>query len=105
MQTQAGGVRSVCEGAVAVVAIQRGAIVREISLKNVELAIAVEVADRRSHAGLFASVFVEGGACDHRDISEGAVVIVPIENAGCAIATITTAPSLMSRWSQAPPST
>ena len=50
------------------------------------MAVAVVVGDRRAHAGLLASVFVEGRAGGDRDVGEGSVVIVAVENAGRAVA-------------------
>ena len=46
------------------------------------MAIAVVIANSGTHAGLLASVFVEGRACGNGYVGESAVVIVVIENAG-----------------------
>src|SRR5579864_4049381 len=50
------------------------------------MSVAVVVTDRRSHARLLASIFIEGRACSHRSIRKGSVVIVAIENARGAVA-------------------
>ena len=86
VEAEAGGGSGVGEGAVAVVLVERRRVVGEICLENVEVAVAVVVGDRRSHAGLLAPVFVEGRACGHRNIGESSIVIVVVENAGRAVA-------------------
>ena len=50
------------------------------------MAVAVVVAHGRAHAGLLASVFVEGRASGHGYVGERSVVVIPIENAGRAVA-------------------
>src|SRR5437660_7847021 len=85
MQTEAGRIGSISESAIAVVAIERGAVVREIGFENVELSIAIEVGDGGPHAGLFTSVFIECRACYDCDVGKSAIVIIAIENAGRAV--------------------
>src|SRR5262249_18363471 len=73
-------------GAVAVIPIERGGVVGEIRLENVEAAVAIEISNGGAHASLRATVFVQRGAGNYRDILEGAVAIVVIKDAGRGIA-------------------
>src|SRR5713101_6624661 len=76
----------IVEGAVAIVAVERGGIVREISFEQIEFAVTVIVGNGRAHAGLLAPVVVESGAGDDGNVGERAVVIVVVKNAGRAVA-------------------
>src|SRR5216683_2966269 len=76
----------VVEGAVAIVAVERGGIVGEIGFEQIEFAVAVVVGNGRAHAGLLAPVVVESGAGDDGNVGERAVVIVVVKNAGGAVA-------------------
>ncbi len=60
--------------------IEIAGVIGEVGFEDVEPAIAVVVADRDSHARLFVPVFAVGAAGNHRDIGEGAVVIVAEQN-------------------------
>jgi hypothetical protein len=86
VEAKAGGISDVVESSIAVVAIESGGVVGEICFEDVQLAVTVEVGDGRAHAGLSVAVFVEGGASGDGDISESAVAIIVIENAGGAVA-------------------
>ena len=86
VQAQASRRCGIGEGAVAVVAIQGGSVVRKICLKDVEVAVAVVIGDSRSHAGLFAAIVIESCSCCHRNVSKCPVMIVAIKNAWRAVA-------------------
>ena len=58
MNAQAGAHRHVGKRHLAQVAVERRRVVGEIGFKNVELAVAIVVARRGTHAGLLAAVFV-----------------------------------------------
>src|SRR5437016_2000929 len=86
MQAEAGGEGGVGEGAIAVVVVERGSVVGEICLEDVEPAIAVVVGNRGAHAGLGAAVFVERSSGNNGNVGKGAVAIVAVQNAGSAVA-------------------
>ena len=73
---QAGLAAAVVEQPVAVVQVERVVLADEVREEDVGRAVAVEVADRDAHAGLRASIAVEGGAREHRVLDEGAVALV-----------------------------
>src|SRR5581483_4870774 len=86
VQSDAGGESGIGEGSIAIVVIERGAVVGEVGFEDIEAAIAIVVGHGRAHACLLASVFVEGGACDYRNVGESSIVVVAIENARRAVA-------------------
>src|SRR5580704_16807362 len=86
VQAEAGVKSDIVEGAIAVVAIERGSVVGEIGFENVQVAVAVEIRNGGTHASLFFSVFVESRARKDGYIGEGAVAIVVVEHAGSAVA-------------------
>ena len=61
--------------------IEIASVIGEISLEDVEPAIAVIISDADAHSGLFVAVFAIGASCHHGDIRERAVMIVAKENA------------------------
>src|SRR5215469_14578630 len=67
------------ESKVALVAIERRGIAREVGLHDVKLAVAIVIGCRDSHAGLWFSVGAVGYACLDSDIGERAVVIILIK--------------------------
>ena len=50
------------------------------------MAIAVKVSHSRTHARLFAAIFIERSSCSHRDVSERTVMVITVKNAGSAVA-------------------
>ena len=76
---------TLAESSVGIVPVQRGGIVREVGLEDIEPAVAIEVTDGRAHSGLLASIFVEGRACAHRHIGKRAVLVVVIKDARRAV--------------------
>src|SRR5262249_28948113 len=50
------------------------------------MAVAIVIADRRSHARLLTAVFIKGCTCRDRHIGKGSIVIVAIEDGGSAVA-------------------
>src|ERR1700730_98307 len=86
VQAEAGVEGDIVKGAVPIVAVERGSIVGKIGFKNVQVTIAVEIGNGRTHAGLFFPIFVEGGAGEGGYVGKGAVAIVAVENAGGAVA-------------------
>src|SRR5579863_527276 len=74
------------ERAIAIIAIERRGIVGKIRLENVGAAVVIVVSDSRTHAGLFASILIEGHAGLRGDVDEGSIFLVVIKNAGGAVA-------------------
>src|ERR1700761_9154535 len=64
------------EGAVAVVFVERRNIVGEVGFEDVFISVASVVTYSRSHASLFAAIFVIGDTRVNGDIGEGAVGVV-----------------------------
>ena len=64
------------EGAVAVVAVERVRLVREISDEDIERAIAVVIACGNAHAGLRDTVETIGAPGEERHLGEGAIAVV-----------------------------
>src|SRR4029077_10238078 len=86
VQAEPGAIGDIVERAVAIVAIQGRGIVGKISLENVQLAVAIEIGDGGTHAGLRAAVFIEGRSGGDGNVGEGSIAIVVIQNAGSAVA-------------------
>src|SRR5271165_3951527 len=74
------------KSSVSVVQVERRDIVRKICLEYVGPAVAVVISYCRSHASLFAAVFVVGHAGIGSYIREGSIPVVAIENAWSSIA-------------------
>ena len=74
--------RHVLEQPAAAVPIQRGNVVGKVRLEDVERAIGVDVAERHAHPGLRRPQLVVGRAARQRDVGEGAVVVVAVEDGG-----------------------
>ena len=83
---QAGATGHVGELPVAVVAIQRRRILREIRFEDIRPPVTVVIAHRRAHAGLLAPIFVKRDARGQRFVGKRAVAIVVIQNARLAVA-------------------
>src|SRR5258708_35891904 len=70
----------------AVVGMRGGGVAKKIVLKRARPPVAVVIRAGGSHPRLFAPVFVKCNTGHDRDIREGSVVIVVIQNARSAIA-------------------
>ena len=66
--------------------VKGGSVVRKVGLEDVEVAVAVVVADGGTHAGLLAAILVEGDTGVGGAVGEGAIVIVAVEDGGCGVA-------------------
>src|SRR5712671_5706096 len=86
VQAESSSIGDIVESAVAIVAIQRGGVVGEISLENIELAVSVVIGHRRAHPCLRAPVFIERSTGGDRYVGECAIAIVVIQNARSAVA-------------------
>ena len=84
--TEAGGEARVVKSAVAVVLVQGGELVREVSSHNVEPTISVIVSHPDTHAGHRCTVLVEGTAGWDSNFAECAVMIVVVEQTWRSIA-------------------
>src|SRR5260370_26452473 len=76
----------IVERAVAIVVVERGGIVGEISFEQIDFAVAGEVGRGRAHTRRLAQSVVESGAGDDGNVGERAVVIVVVKNAGGGVA-------------------
>src|ERR1700724_4744610 len=59
MQTKPGRKSYIVKCAVPVISIERGSVVGKVRAKNIKPAVAIEVGDRASHAGLGAPTFIK----------------------------------------------
>src|SRR6185295_6274233 len=74
------------KGSIAVVVIERGSVVREICLNDVQPSIAIVVDRMSAHTSLFPAIIVEGNAREHAGFRESAVVIIVEEQTRGGIA-------------------
>ncbi len=73
------------EGA-AVVAVERGDLLGEIRSDDVQPAVGVEISDADAHAGQGDAILIERAAGRNRDLAEGPVVVVAIQQTRRAVA-------------------
>src|ERR1700732_2949317 len=71
----------IAEGPVAVVVIEVAGVIGEVGLEDVEPAVTVVIGQGDTHSCLLVAVVVEGDTGHHRDVGEGAVMVVLEENA------------------------
>src|ERR1700722_8292447 len=67
VQTKASRKSYVVKSAISVISIKGRSVVGKVSAKDVESAVAIEICNRASHAGLGAAIFIKGRSSDHRD--------------------------------------
>src|SRR5664279_104064 len=70
------------KNSVSVVTVQGGRVVGEVSFEKIQPAVTVVIGDGGSHAGLFATLFVEGDSGHNRYVGESSIVIVVVKGAG-----------------------
>ena len=81
VDADAGGERAVLAESVARVRIQRRRVARKVRLEYVHRSVAIVVADRDAHAGLWLAVLAVGAAARDTDVGERAVAVVAVERA------------------------